>query len=436
MSRRDGRSARDARQLLERGAELARIEQFIADLARGQGGMLVIQGAAGIGKSALLGALCERAGGQGMQTLTARTSELEQAWSFGVVRQLLESQVVRADAPERAELLAGAAKLAGPVLGLGGKVGDSFAALHGLYWLMANLTIGAPVVAAIDDLQWADEPSLRWLAAKPDPAFVTACTEITGGNPFALHELMLDLAADGIEPTAAQAAVVAERVPAGVERAVLARLGRLDHAAQRLAQAVAVLGEDSGLRLAARMAELDIDTAAAAADALLTAELLAEGRPLRFAHPLVRSAVYQQLAPSARPWAHGRAARLLLQEGTELEKVAAQLLLSEPVGDLDAVQALRGAAAAALARGAPQTAGGYLRRALAEPLPQPGRAAILGELGTAERIGRDPAALIHLEQAWQATGEPFARARLADQLADVLFYAGDSSAAARSWVPH
>src|SRR5205085_3328033 len=109
-------------------------------------------------------------------------------------------------------------------------------------------------------------------------------------NPFALHELMLDLAADGIEPTAAQAAVVAERVPAGVERAVLARLGRLDHAAQRLAQAVAVVGEDSGLRLAARMAELDIDTAAAAADALLTAELLAEGRPLRFAHPLVRSA--------------------------------------------------------------------------------------------------------------------------------------------------
>jgi predicted ATPase len=231
--------------------------------------MLVIQGAAGIGKSALLGAVCERASGQGMQTLTARASELEQAWSFGVVRQLLESRVVRAGEPERAELLAGAAKLAGPVLGLGGKVGDSFAALHGLYWLVANLTIGAPVVAAIDDLQWADEPSLRWLVylchrleglpvlvaastrpphrghspllaellavgevqllspsplsepavaqlvrdglgAKPDPAFVTACTEITGGNPFALHELMLDLAADGIEPTAAQAAIVAE----------------------------------------------------------------------------------------------------------------------------------------------------------------------------------------------------------------------------------
>ncbi|HTD79136.1 MAG TPA: hypothetical protein VK898_15965, partial [Chloroflexota bacterium] len=236
---------------------------------------------------------------------------------------------------------------------------------------------------------------------------------------------MLDLAADGIEPTAAQAAVVAERVPAGVERAVLARLGRLDHAAQRLAQAVAVVGEDSGLRLAARMAELDIDTAAAAADALLTAELLAEARPLRFAHPLVRSAIYEQLALGARTRAHARAATLLRQEDADLEQVAAQLLLSEPAGDLDAVQALRGAAAAALARGAPQTAVGYLRRALAEPPPQRDRAAVLGELGAAERIGRDPAALIHLQQAWGATAEPVARARLADQLADVLFYAGD-----------
>jgi predicted ATPase len=94
--------------------------------------VLVIQGPAGIGKSALVRVLCEHAAEQGLQILTARASELERDFGFGVVRQLLETRVVRAGRSERAELLAGAAGLAGQVLGVGGGgVGDSFAALHG-----------------------------------------------------------------------------------------------------------------------------------------------------------------------------------------------------------------------------------------------------------------------------------------------------------------
>ncbi|MGH7750994.1 MAG: AAA family ATPase, partial [Candidatus Dormibacteria bacterium] len=305
-------------ELLERARELSRIEQVIEALGRGHGGVLVIEGAAGIGKSTLLRALREAAAEQELQTLTARGSELERDLGFCVVRQLLETRLVRAGESERAELLAGAASLAGPVLGLGGGSGDSFAALHGLYWLVANLAVGAPVVLAVDDLHWADEPSLRWLVylchrleglpvlvaattrpprpghspllgemlamsgvrilcpgplsepavagliceglgAQPDPTFVTACATVSGGNPFVLRELIFDLAADGVVPVAAQAAGVAERVPGQVERVVLARLGRLDQTAVRLAQAVAVLGEGSGLRLAAALAELTID---------------------------------------------------------------------------------------------------------------------------------------------------------------------------------
>lgn len=158
----------------------------------------------------------------------------------------------------------------------------------------------------------------------------------------------------------------------------------------RLAQAVAVLGEGSGLGLAAALAELSIDAAAAAADALLTAELLAEHRPLRFVHSLVRSAIYEQLAPGARSQAHGRAARLLIRESAEPEQVAAQLLLSEPAGDPAVIQTLQQAAAAALARGAPETAVTYLRRALTEPPTEAARAAVLGELGGAERIAAIP----------------------------------------------
>ncbi|MGH3764150.1 MAG: helix-turn-helix transcriptional regulator [Pseudonocardiaceae bacterium] len=468
--------------LLERGGELARIEAAVAALGGGCGGVLLIQGAAGIGKSALLRTLCEHAAGQGLPTLTARASELERDFGFGVVRQLLEQRVVRAGESERAELLAGAAGLAGPVLGLGsGGVGDSFAALHGLYWLVANLAVGAPVVLVVDDLQWADEPSLRWLVylchrleglpvlvaastrpprpgqspllaellamsgvqilcpgplgesavaqlvceglgTQPDPVFVEACATVTGGNPFVLRELIFDLAAAGVDPVAAQAAGLADRVPAQVDRVVLARLGRLDQTAVRLAQAVAVLGEGSGLRLAAALAELTIDATAAAADALVTAELLAEGRPLRFVHPLVHSAIYEQLPSGARAQAHARAARLLADGGVEPEQVAVQLLACEPVGDANAVQALRMAAATALSRGAPETAVTYLRRALNEPPAECVRAAVLGELGGAERVARDPAAVVHLEQAWLATTDPVARGRLASQLANVLFF--------------
>ena len=163
-SRMAGGARLAASRLLERGGELARVEEAIAALVRGQGGVLVIQGAAGIGKSALVRVLCEQAAESGVQTLTARASELERDFGFGVVRQLLETRVVRAGESERAEFLAGAAGLAAPVLGLGGGgVGDSFAVLHGLYWLVANLALGAPVVLAVDDLQWTDEPSLRWL---------------------------------------------------------------------------------------------------------------------------------------------------------------------------------------------------------------------------------------------------------------------------------
>ena len=470
--------------LLERGAELARIEQAIASLSRGHGRVLIIQGAAGIGKSSLLRTACEQATAQGVQTLTARASELERDFGFGVVRQLLETHLVGCSESQRAELLAGAARLAGPVLGLGGVVGDSFAALHGLYWLVANLTNSGPVLLAIDDLQWADEPSLRWLVylchrleglpvliaatihpprpgqcpllaelitaggahilcpgplgepavtalireglgAQPDKTFVAACAKVTGGNPFALRELILDLATDGVAPIAAQAADVPGRVPDQVERAVLARLGRLDDAAVRVAQAVAVLGDGCALRLAAAMAELDIHTAAQAADALALAELFIKNWPLQFVHPLVRSAICEQIPYGARAQAHARAAQLLASDGAEPEQIAGQLMACEGAGDADAVQALRAAAAAALARGAPDTAVRYLRRALAEPPAEGLRAAVLGELGSAARIARDPGAVDYLDQAWQATTDPVARARLAGQLANVLFYTAD-----------
>src|SRR5215467_12021351 len=76
--------------LLERKDELARIDELLAAARAGRGGVLVITGPAGIGKTVLLTEAMERASRAGMLVLAGRGGELEGGFSFGVVRQLFE----------------------------------------------------------------------------------------------------------------------------------------------------------------------------------------------------------------------------------------------------------------------------------------------------------------------------------------------------------
>src|SRR4030081_2946329 len=102
------------RELLERGVELELIEGVI-DAAAGGGRLLAIEGPPGIGKTALISAAKELGQRAGMQVLHARGLELEQPFSYGVVRQLFEPVFTRLAADERAEVLEGAARLAAPL---------------------------------------------------------------------------------------------------------------------------------------------------------------------------------------------------------------------------------------------------------------------------------------------------------------------------------
>ena len=90
------------------------------------------------------------------------------------MRQLFEPMLHEASAAERDDLLQGPARLAARVLGLPGALEEgeapaaapdaSFAVLHGLYWLCANLAADQLVVLSVDDAHWADASSLRFLA--------------------------------------------------------------------------------------------------------------------------------------------------------------------------------------------------------------------------------------------------------------------------------
>src|SRR5215469_8888581 len=366
-----GRSA--SPELLEREAELARIDELIVAAVAGEGRFLVIEGRSGIGKTSLLAELRRRAQRAGMSVCAARGSDLEGDFAFGVVRQLFEPWVWSQEEQERSRLFDGAAALAAPVLGLGGEqdAGGLFAALHGLYWLAADLAARAPLLLAVDDAHWADQPSLRWLGyllnrldglailvvlttrplesgtpaealarivadtgvrhvrlqalgeqavaallslelgVEPDPEFATACHRATAGNPLAVRSLLRDLAARGIQPTAAGMQGLEKTAPLEIRRRVLAALAPMGEPATRMARALSVGGDGLDLRLVSALSGLDPGQASDIADRLATLDLLVPERPLRFMHPLVKAAVYDAIPAGVRSRLHLRAADLL-----------------------------------------------------------------------------------------------------------------------------
>ena len=468
--------------LLERNEELTRIESALAAARSGRGTFLAIEGPAGIGKTALLAAARTAAANGGMRVFRSRGTELERDFAFGVVRQLFEPTLAEASELERANLLQGAAGVAAGLLGLPGApaadgppssgVDPSFAILHGLYWLCANLAAGGPLCLVVDDAHWADAPSLRYLAFLltrleeldvalllatrpreagtdaellatvttdpsaevirlspltgaavaqlvesrlgmfPDPIFVDACVHATRGSPFLLRELVEALSERSIDPTA-EAARHVERIGARtVGRSIRLRLRPLPEHARRLARTLALL-EQSDLLQAARLAELDEAEAADAAELLTTAGILEPGRPLTFIHPIVRSGIYSELTSAEREQSHRRAAQLLAERPGANERVAEHLLICEPAADGWVVERLVEAARAATRNGAPESAAVFLRRVLAEPPPPGDQAGLLLELGMAEAS----AGLVdwpeHLQQAIDAAPNAAAAAEAA-----------------------
>lgn len=482
--------------LFEREADLAALSGALAAARSGTGGLVVLEGPAGIGKSRLLAEARAMASALGMTVLTARGVDLERDAPFGVAAGLFAATL--AGAGERARLLSGQAGLAAALFDpVAPPAADSSALVRGLYWLTVNVTAGAPhggaaggLLIEVDDAQWADRPSLSYLAylaaridelpavlmvalrsgeqavdqraldwlrdragrlllrpgalspeaiarmaraelPSADPAFTRACAEVTDGNPFLAAELLRALRADGVAPTANAVARVRSLVPDSVLRAVLVRLARLGEPAERLAKAVAVLGDRAPLRHARMLADLEALPAERAADALAGAHIMAPGEPLRFAHPLIATSVYADIPAYARARAHRRAADLLATEGAAGDLIVAQLLLTSPDGDQQTVATLREAAARALSRGDPGAAARLLRRALAEP-PRPAlRGQVLLELADAEIECGDPEAAGHLDEALPLLPAPDDRVRALAALGRLRFNQGAHEAAAR-----
>src|SRR5690242_8921728 len=101
--------------LFERDRELGRIGELISGVLAGRGAVLLIEGAPGIGKTALLETARDAAAERGVRVLSAIGGELEMGLPFAIVRQLFEPALT-----EEKDILSGAAALAAPVFGLPG----------------------------------------------------------------------------------------------------------------------------------------------------------------------------------------------------------------------------------------------------------------------------------------------------------------------------
>jgi DNA-binding CsgD family transcriptional regulator/predicted negative regulator of RcsB-dependent stress response len=158
-------------ELLERQREQAALGALITAACGSAGRLVAVEGAAGIGKTALLTVARVEAERAGMGVLVARGSQLEHEFAYGIVRQLFEPVVAATSPAQRDELFAGAARQAAALLGQAGHTplsaeggNGSLAILHGLFWLTANLCARRPLALVVDDLHWADSWSLRFLA--------------------------------------------------------------------------------------------------------------------------------------------------------------------------------------------------------------------------------------------------------------------------------
>ena len=479
--------------LLEREHEVDRVRGAVREVGQRVGAVVVIEGAAGMGKSRLLDVTRVRAAELGLRVLSARATELEQGFPFGVIRQLFERAIVDADPGERERWLAGAAALAADVLnprpasdaiGYGPAAGDSgYAWQHGFYWLASNLSADSPLVLLVDDLQWCDAPSARALAfiarrlegqalglilatrpldprltpeaaaaaadptvellrlspltlaavralvarrlrQEPDDRFVQACLEVTGGNPLLVGELLAEVAARGVDPTAAAAGDVGVIVPRGVANAVLLRLARLAPPAATLARVLSVLGDGAQVGDAAQLAGLQGVELEEAMASLRSSDVVEPGGTVRFTHPILRAAIYGDLSAAERERLHRDAARILREREAPAGQIAAHVMHTEPAADPGTVTLLRDAARGALALGDAAAAAALLSRALQEPPTDRDRSRAVLELGQAYARAGAPEASEPLSEIVERGQDPAAIAEAAIELSGMFFYGG------------
>ncbi|MFF0157114.1 ATP-binding protein [Streptomyces sp. NPDC005263] len=333
--------------LWERDAEVDSVVRAVRALcadSASSGSLLVIRGEAGFGKTALLAETRRIAERLGCTVWSARGGETLRSVPFNVVRQLLQPALVSLMPEEIREYLGDWYDIAGPALGLtepGERQADPQNVTDGLVAAVCRLARRDwPLVLLIDDAHWADQETLRWLAAfterlddlsvlvvmarrtgeatgesarlldavaatadapattlsaltpqatagltratlgdHADAPFCREVWAVTDGNPYETVELLAKVRDSGLQPSEGAAGELRALNRAARGGGLVARLEELGIDATRFAWAAAILGTDISVGLVARLATLSRAEAERCAELLCSARILTPSDP-------------------------------------------------------------------------------------------------------------------------------------------------------------
>jgi ATP/maltotriose-dependent transcriptional regulator MalT len=372
-----------------RGAELAVLREFVRGASSGTGGVVRVEGPAGIGKSTLLAMTVRMADEQGLRVAAGTADELDQVTPWG--------PLLRAFSGATPPLL-GQAELDS----LRGSPDQRAGAVEVLRAALEHISPCRGILVAIDDLQWADAATLHALSALTDQLFsypiawLLTCRPVpalpplesllarldrTGATvlrlepltPEAVRELAADLLGSRLEREAAELAAqaagnplfVIELLRAWADKAhppgrpppqpgeamdsvrgvVIAYLRSLSASARQFLAVASVLGREFSAAEVAEMTGQPATRWLSAITEALAADVLTEvGDRLAFRHDVLRQSVYEDLPRSARHALHRDAATALRRLGEPAARVATHLVVAAQPGDEEAVEVLSQAA--------------------------------------------------------------------------------------------
>src|ERR1700761_9235892 len=375
-----------------RAGELKVIGALVTAVARGRGGVLVIEGPPGIGKSRLLTEVMALAHKAGVRTLFGEAFEYQQTVPFFA----LFTATLRADPPVGD---------ADALRRLGSSVDLSYWVVHDLADAIHAAAAETPLAIVLEDIHWADNGTLLALrslpTAPPNGPVLWVLTARTGaggpavqetlsvlqsanatvlrvaamspnavadmvqdivranadesllnlaakahGNPFLVSELVGGLGEEGrLTVSGGRAVASGDTLPRRLGAGMQQRLDLLTAGGGEVVRVAAVLPDRFSAGLLAAMLERQPASLLAAIEEAVRADLLVDDdEQLRFRHDLLREATRQSLPQSLRRAMERQSASIMLNMGAAPAEVATQLARSAEPGDREAISALQAAA--------------------------------------------------------------------------------------------